>query len=296
MSKIYDCFNFFNELDILDLRLNILNDYVDYFVIVESDVSHSGELKPFNYEKNKNKYKKFEDKIIYYKITDTPSNFVDLKMTTDQELNKINNFIVKQNNRFNRYTQIDYGRDFFQKESVRRPISNCDDEDIILFSDLDEIPNPRILSNLSNYNLDTKILSLQQNTYYYYLNLFKQSDWYGTKILKYKNLKSISLNEVRGDTSLSEIIEDGGWHFSFMGGKKMVEKKITSYSARDLASKKVIESIEFNIENNIDPFFRGNLTPVQVDETFPKFLIDNINSYMHLIKKYDNMSITGRTR
>ncbi len=284
MSKIYDCFNFFNELDILELRLNILNDYVDYFVIVESDVSHSGEKKQFNFEINKSRYNKFIDKIIYYKITDTPNDFLNLNETEDVELNKINEFIIKQTNRFNRKTQQDYGRDFFQKESVRRPLINCNDDDIILFSDLDEIPNPEIINELSGYDLGHKILSLRQNTYYYYLNVFKQSDWYGTKILKYKNLKDLSLNEVRGDVTLSDKIDNGGWHFSFMGGKKMVEKKLTSYSAKDLSSKRVLESIEYNIENNIDPFFRGKLETVEIDNTFPEYLRNNINSFNHLIK------------
>ena len=149
---------------------------------------------------------------------------------------------------------------------------------------MDEIPNPEIINELSGYDLGHKILSLRQNTYYYYLNVFKQSDWYGTKILKYKNLKDLSLNEVRGDVTLSDKIDNGGWHFSFMGGKKMVEKKLTSYSAKDLSSKRVLESIEYNIENNIDPFFRGKLETVEIDNTFPEYLRNNINSFNHLIK------------
>ena len=80
--------------------------------------------------------------------------------------------------------------------------------------------------------LKNKILSLQQNTYYYYLNVFKQSDCTVLKILKYKNLKGLSLNEVGGDSTLSEVVDNGGWYFSFMGGKKMVETKLTSYSKR----------------------------------------------------------------
>ena len=94
--KIFDCFMYWDEDTLLDLRLNILNDYVDYFVIVESDVSHSGEKKQFNFEINKSRYNKFIDKIIYYKITDTPNDFLNLNETEDVELNKINEFIIKQ--------------------------------------------------------------------------------------------------------------------------------------------------------------------------------------------------------
>lgn len=286
MGKIYDCFNFFNELDILEIRLNTLYDYVDYFVIVESSVTHSGEDKPYYFEDNKERYSKFMDKIIHFKIENTPSDFTNLIETNDSELNIVFDFIVKQKIRFNRRTQPDYGRDFFQKECIRRPLINCDDGDIILFSDLDEIPNPEIIKNINDLDL-TKIYSLNQITYYYYINVLKQRDWYGTKILTYKKLKGLSLNEVRGDTSLSIKLPNGGWHFSFMGGKEMVKKKILSYSARDLAirNNRVIDSIESNINNLIDPFFRGKLELVEIDNSYPEYLLNNLDKYSHLVKK-----------
>ena len=91
MAKIYDCFNFFNELDILELRLNILYDYVDYFVIVESSVTHSGQPKPFYLEENKERFAKFWDKIIIFKVVDTPEDFVNLPNTGffDSELEEL---------------------------------------------------------------------------------------------------------------------------------------------------------------------------------------------------------------
>ncbi len=285
MEKTYDCFNFFNELDVLEVRLNTLYDYVDYFVIVESSVTHSGEDKPFYFEENKERYSKFIDKIIHFKVHDTPNDFTNLPKTDNFELNNIYDYIIKQTNRFNRRTQPDYGRDFFQKECIRRPLINCEDGDIILFSDLDEIPNPEIIKNINDLDL-TKIYSLNQITYYYYINVLKQRDWYGTKILTYKKLKGLSLNEVRGDTSLSIKLPNGGWHFSFMGGKEMVKKKILSYSARDLAMRnnRVIDSIENNINNLIDPFFRGKLELVQIDNSYPEYLLNNLDKYSHLVK------------
>jgi beta-1,4-mannosyl-glycoprotein beta-1,4-N-acetylglucosaminyltransferase len=281
---IYDCFNFFNELDILEIRMNVLYEHVDYFVIVESSITHSGEEKLFYYEENKERYEKFSDKIIHFKVCDTPNNFTNLPDTDDDILCQIYHYINIQSNRFNRNTQPDYGRDFFQKECIRRPLVNCVDDDIILFSDLDEIPNPEVLKNIQELNLEENIYSLQQNTYYYYLNVLKQKDWYGTKILSYKKLKDLSLNEVRGDQSLSVKLDNGGWHFSFMGGKDMVEKKIKSYSARDLVKPKVLQSLEENIKNNVDPFFRGNLSLVEIDDSYPQFIIDNQEKYSHLIK------------
>jgi beta-1,4-mannosyl-glycoprotein beta-1,4-N-acetylglucosaminyltransferase len=284
MGKIYDCFNFFNELDLLEIRLNILYEYVDFFVIVESSVTHTGVDKEFYFENNKDRFSKFLDKIIHFKVFDTPTDFLNLPISDDKTLSDINDFITKQTNRFDRRYQLDYGRDFFQKESVRRPLVMCEDEDIILISDADEIPNPEILKNLEKLDLEKNRYSLNQNMYCYYLNIFKESTWYGTKMSKYKNIKNISFNEIRGDETLTVKLPFGGWHFSFMGGEDMVRKKMLSYSAKDLANNLVLESIPKNIENNIDPFFRGNLTKVEIDDTFPIFIKNNLKKYKHLIK------------
>lgn len=284
MGKIYDCFNFFNELDILEIRLNTLYDNVDYFIIVESSVTHSGEHKPFYFEENKERFSKFLDKIISYKVHDTPNDFINLNVSDDETLTLINGFIEKQTNRFNRTTQPDYGRDFFQKECVRRALINCNDEDIIIISDADEIPNPKILEKINNLDLENTIYSLNQTTYYYYLNLLKQKDWYGSKISFYKNIKNLSFNEVRGDESLSKKINEGGWHFSFQGGKDMVKNKILSYSARDLVNNNVLTHLDSNIDNNIDPFFRSKLTPVEIDDSFPNYIKNNLDKYKHMIK------------
>jgi beta-1,4-mannosyl-glycoprotein beta-1,4-N-acetylglucosaminyltransferase len=284
MSKIYDCFNFYNELDILELRLNILYDYVDYFVIVESDVTHSGIPKKFFFEENKERFSKFLDKIINFKVFDTPNYFVNLPKTDDIHLDKIYNYIKTQTNRFNIHTQPDYGRDFFQKESVRRALINCDDNDIIIYSDADEIPNPNTILNFKNLDFNNELYRLSQNMYIYYLNLLKEKNWYGSRIGKYAFIKNISLNELRGDNSLSVPIENGGWHFSFMGGKDMVKNKILTYSARDMANDNIIQSLENNMNNNIDPFFRSRLELVEIDDTYPIYLVNNKEKYKNLIK------------
>ncbi len=283
MSKIYDCFNFFNELDILEIRLNTLYDHIDYFVIVESNVRHNGDHKIFYLEEYKERFEKFYDKIISYKIFDTPHDFVNLNQTDDVELNKIYSYIKTQTNRFNRWTQSDYGRDFFQKESVRRPLINCEDDDIIIFSDADEIPNPKLINELRKKEIRS-IIGLKQNMYCYYLNVLKEKDWIGSKILPYGVLKNISLNEVRGDNSLCELVEGGGWHFSFMGGKEMVKNKILSYSARDMVNERVLINIENNMSNNIDPFFRHELIQVEIDNTYPEYILNNLEKYSHMIK------------
>ena len=284
MSKIYDCFNFFNELDILELRLNILYEYVDYFVIVESSVTHSGQDKPFFLEHNLDRFSKFYDKIINYKIFDTPNDFINLPTTKEYALDEVYTYIKTQTDRFDRHTQPDYGRDFFQKESVRRALVDCDDDDIIIVSDADEIPNPEMLKNIKELSLENTLYRFNQTMYCYYLNVLKEKTWCGSRLGLYNNIKKISLNELRGDNSLSVEIPEGGWHFSFMGGVDMVKNKILSYSARDLVTPYIFNNVTSNMDNDVDPFFRGSLTKVSIDETYPKYILDNLDKLKHLIK------------
>jgi len=288
MSKIYDCFCFFNELDILELRLNILNDVVDYFVISESSVTHTGQPKPYYFEENKERYSKFLHKIIHLKIEDTPNNFLNLPPITDTEsfdgkcLTDIHHYIKRDNRYFNRATEIHYGRDFYQKECVRRGLYNCNDEDIIISSDCDEIPNPEVLKDIQTIVEEGKFYMFNQNSYYYYVNIFKEGNWFGSRAGRYKDLKNYSYNELR-NTPQNQIA-NGGWHFSFMGGADKVKTKIQSYSAQELNNPHVLNSISNNMNSLIDPFFRGNLSMVPMDETYPKYLLQNINTYNHLIK------------
>ena len=282
--KIYDCFNFFNELDILELRLNILYDTVDFFIIVESNLTHSGQNKPFYFEQNKDRFSKFLDKIISYKIYDNPSDFVNLPNTEDIELQKIYGF-MKTTKRFNPYFQGDYGRDYFQKESVRRPLVNCEENDIIIISDADEIPDPKVLKQLDKLDLNNTIYSLNQTMYYFYLNVLKENEWCGSKMGLYKNMKKYSFNEIRGDSSLSSIIHKAGWHFSFMGGEEMVKNKMLSYSARDMVDHNVLSKIKLNMENNMDPYFRHALSKVEIDDSYPQYILDNLEKYKDMIKQ-----------
>jgi len=288
MRKIYDTFCFFNELDLLEIRLNILDDYVDYFVISEASVTHTGVAKPYYFEENKERFSKFLHKIIHLKIEDTPNDFIYLPPIQDVDspdgkcVSLIYEFITKQTNRFDRRTQIAYGRDFFQKECVRRGLINCNDEDIILFSDCDEIPNPEILSVLPTFLSASKFFMFNQTGYYYYLNMLKEHNWKGTRMGLYKDLKDYSYNELRGQDSYP--LNNGGWHFSYMGGPEKVKHKIESFSAQEMNNPYVIQSINDNISKGIDPFFRSQLTQVQIDNTYPKYILENLEKYSHMIK------------
>ena len=169
--KIYDCFTFFNELDILEMRLNILDPVVDYFILIEGNKFMNGQQKESLYLKNKERYSKFSKKIIH-KIVDLPDNFSNLNKTEQpktfeqNEINKIYDFISITKH-FNRYTEPRFGRSFYIKESPRLLWENLKEDDIILSSDCDEIPNPEILKRLEEfYNID-EFYSFTQTCYYY---------------------------------------------------------------------------------------------------------------------------------
>ena len=110
--KIYDGFLFFNELDLLDLRLNTLNDVVDYFVLVESSITHQGESKPFIFEENKQKYQKFLEKIIHIKVTNTPEDFSNLPNQSDNPIYSQIYEQIKNTKLFNRFGKLKFKNHF----------------------------------------------------------------------------------------------------------------------------------------------------------------------------------------
>jgi|GEM_PF-420199 len=301
MPKIYDCFSFFNELDLLEIRLNILDSVVDFFVLAEASVTHAGNPKPFYFEENKERYAKFLHKIIHIKVTDIPNDFTDGASTWElikvhpAEQQEIWN-LVSLTTLFNRATEPHYGRDFWQKESIRRGLVDCNDEDIIISSDLDEIPNPEVLKKLNTFFDPEKFYSFQQNSYYYYLNMLKETDWFGSRMGTYGKLKDYSYNELRKQTNTT--IPNGGWHFSFQGGAEKVKHKIENYSHAENNVEEYTNSdnIQKKISEGIDPFSRGNLTLVEIDLTFPKYIRENLSQYKHMIKNTLKMDIIEKAQ
>ena len=206
---IYDCIPFFNELDILKLRMHILAPYVDKFVLEESTVTFSGEAKEMTFAKNRDMFAEFADKIIYVAVDNSPMNGA----TT-------------------------YVRDNFQKNQLIRGLQDCTPDDIIILSDVDEIPNPKVLAEVIKNFDSKKIYHLAQRMFYCFLNMeevsgnllsitgeFKgvaQKQWLGTKICSFANLPAegiIYLREVSPDDPRSVRVADGGWHFGYMGGE-----------------------------------------------------------------------------
>ena len=232
--KIFDCTTFYNENLMLEVRFNILNEFVDKFVITEAKYSHSGEKKKLNF--NFNKFKEFKKKIIYLVIDQEPDSLIY------EENEKKEIFEKDENMRINSIKRIAH-----QRDNLLLGLDEASDEDYIFYSDNDEIPNFKNFDFRKNNN---KIIIFKQKLFYYKFNLHcDRIDWYGTKGCKKKFLKSFSwLREIktkkypffRFDTLFSnnkyidlKIIEDGGWHFSQLMSPKDIEIKLQNSEHHD---------------------------------------------------------------
>ncbi|MEI6238274.1 MAG: alpha-1,2-fucosyltransferase, partial [bacterium] len=198
--KIYDIFNFFNELDLLEIRLSILDKYVDYFVIVEAVQTFSGDPKPLYYKENEQRYKKWKDKIIHYVINDVPANEDDLRSRLyNKDLSPLEKEIITNTLTSDNIDRsvVHWLKEFYIKECPKKAIANLDDNDICYISDLDEIWNPKLLVDYSKDNVFKPI----QLGYQYYLNNRTDENhwtgWTGTVITKFKNIKHTSINHIR---------------------------------------------------------------------------------------------------
>jgi len=293
--KIYDCFPFFCELDLLEIRLNILDPYVDYFVIRESNLGFAGNKKKYYFEENKHLFEKFLDKIIYLKIDNNPDDFTNLPFISNPTskddicMNKIYDFVQNSTN-WPKHEKH-WGREYFQRESIHRGLLDCEDDDLILFGDLDEIPDPKILESvLANYKYDKTYL-FEQKMFYYYINFIKETGWGGTILSSYRFVKETPLNDLRlnGRNSISgkysfERIENAGWHFSYMGGPERVIFKIESGGHQELNNDYIKSHVKSNILNGTDIFFRGcRMNKVPIDSSYPDWLLNNLQKFPHLI-------------
>ncbi len=241
---------FYDEDLVIDLRLNILNEYVHKFVIVESKFTHSGKKRELLFDINK--YSKFKKKINYIVLENEP---VNLEIVHDNDTDDKKN---------SKYIMNALKRENFQRNGIKKGLTNAEPGDLILVSDVDEIPN---LSNLDLNEINDNIILFKQNFYYYKFNLkLEDMPWLGTKGCKYKNLKSPQwlrnikdkkyhfwrLDVLFSDKKYSNIkfIDNGGWHFSNMKTPEEIEKKMRTYlhhreyDIKPLGTKKIEEMIK----------------------------------------------------
>ena len=254
---------YFDEDLVLDLRLNILHEHVEKFIIAEATRDHSGKEKKLNFDfKN---FSKFKDKINYLIIDDLPINVKSKKKNWD----------------------ANHWRDQYQRDSLARGFKKCDENDLIMISDIDEIPDP---NKLSEFKIQNKYACFMQKNFQSKLNLLNITDkyWMGTKICQKKHLKSPQwLRDIKTKKRSfwkfykpkePQLIFDGGWHFSFLKKPKDIAKKIKAYSHQEFNKNNFtnIKNIEKKIIEKSDIFGRNyKYEKIEIDESFPKYVLDN---------------------
>ena len=282
---------YFDEDLILDLRLNILDKFVDYFVIVESIFTHRGEKR--NLKFNINKFKKFEDKIVY--------------LVYDQEPSQIEKIVSKdtEDEKSRKYIMNALFRENAQRNFINGALNNLDNEDVILVSDVDEIPN---LKGINFEEKKSKIILFKQDMLYYKFNLkLPNLAWTGTKACKKKyfksaqwlrNIKDRKYPFYRVDTYFSEkkyinceFIENGGWHFTNIKTANQIKQKLESYLHHIEFDKNPLsaEEIDKIIQDKIAIYdlsvdqrknkIRGNKLENYPLHKLPEYLLDNLNNY-----------------
>ncbi len=287
-AKIFDVFLFLNELDLLELRLETLYEFVDYFVITELSQTFSGKSKPSLFEKEKKRYKKYSDKIIY--------NFVSSEKLKELEKKKYNDYISDFNGIVSHQNN---GKSYkYLHKTLKREIAHRDSailgffdiakpNDYILLSDLDEIPNPLAIRK-AVLEKEEEISYFKMEWYLYWMDNRISKPWFGTVLLKFKYLKGRSLNSIRYASSDEKnvpgnIITNAGWHFSYLGGFKAIREKLNAhpFQGRRVQLAKFLDLIRLRrfervIKKNKDIFFlKRKFKLIDVKKSFPDFLIKN---------------------
>ena len=287
--KIFDCFMFYDEDLLLDIRMNILNKFVDYFVIVESIFTHKGEQRELNFSYKK--FEKFKDKIIYLVYDKQPEDLLSIKDQKNDHGGYIINALLRENG---------------QRNFILEGLKSAKEDDLILISDVDEIPN---LENIDLKKYKEKIIQFRQDMFHYKFNLkLPNFTWTGTKGCKKKNLinpqwlrniKDKKYPFFRIDTIFSKtkyisvkFINNGGWHFSNIKNAEEIRRKLKSYlhhrefDINPLGTEEIRNIIEkkqaiydLNVDKRIGKFGNGSKLENYPINKLPQYLQNNKKKY-----------------
>ncbi|MBI3510838.1 MAG: hypothetical protein HY064_09240 [Bacteroidetes bacterium] len=280
---IYDCFTFFNELDLLEIRLNILDGIVDKFVLVESTKTHQGKEKPLHFNENKKRFEKFFPKIIHIIVNTFPENPSG------------NSWVLEHH----------------QRNGILIGLKNSKPEDVVMISDLDEIPDPL---QVMKHKDESGVKIMRMRMFYYFINCKNESEgnykWNGTVLIHRKDIRN-SVQVFRENSmklmawfhvktlhrlawriifklkgTKVKFINEGGWHFSYLGGVDRIITKLESFAHTEYnkAEFKDPGKIAEAIRNGRDIFGRDfHYCFVELDNSFPKWLLLNFHKYPHLV-------------
>jgi len=273
--KVYDCFLFFNELDLLEIRLEEHYNQVDKFVLVECSETFSKKKKPLFFKENIKRYERFLDKIIHVVVEDTPD------------------FPPRQGRMGTYHSRHDV--EWFQRDCISRGLSNCEKDDIVIVSDVDEIIRSDSFSKIRrHFETNSDFIAVNHRFFYYYLNGLcvqngVESPWWGAVACKYSSFPGAeNMRKKKGSTDRK--IQSGGWHFSYLGGAEAIARKIESiaHAEWDNDHYKSINRIQDRISKGADLFDRADKPQqvyIEIDSSFPEFVVKNQKRFGHLIKE-----------
>jgi hypothetical protein len=271
--KVYDCFTFFNELDLLEIRLQELWGIVDYFVIAESNLSHTGNPKEYLFESNITRFKPYLEKIRHIKVDDMPD-------TT--------NAWVREN---------------FQRNSLSRGLYDSTSDDLIIISDLDEIPRSEMIEIIKHdtNKYDRYILNIPQFRHRINFMKVQEAHKYPNIIITRQSVFTSSQQEreytfywnKKPDDSVT--LEHGGWHFTWLGNDDEIKNKIRNYAHTEHNTDIILNAVDVNKHlQERKSFFNEteSFEIVKVDDYFPKYLLDNLDRYANFIVPNGKVSVT----
>jgi beta-1,4-mannosyl-glycoprotein beta-1,4-N-acetylglucosaminyltransferase len=236
---------FFNELDILELRLNELKDAVDYFVIVEALQTFQEKDKPLYFQDNRQRFEKFKDKIIHVVVPKYREGYT-------------------------------WARETIQRNSIMKGLSQCELDDLIFISDVDEIIRASKIQEIADalFIEGHPAVALRMPIYRFYMNSLDPDIWWNAKATTYRHLKTITPEELRVSpkASVTKCLEDCGWHFTSIGGLQKHRLKTESYSHSELNHE------NYKSQSFVESWIR-KFTIVEIDETFPQYLRNNLDQY-----------------
>lgn len=255
---IVDAFMYAGEVDLLEMRLNMLSPHVDRFVIGEAEITFSGKAKPLYFEQQQARFKAFHSKIVYAHV----QNFYSP-------------FILKYMSLLGNWEEISYPHlmAFYQKEYLQAGMFDLKDTDVVYYGDADEIWIPQQVTDEPQ--------RLPQLQYSGFLNQRSNEEWKGTIVATYAKVKQLGLNQLREKSSL--ITSPGGWHFTNMGGLEAVQRKLNSYDHQEVNTDENHAKLEERLMGGKD--FIGRDFKMWLDESeWPQYLKDNRAKYAHLCR------------
>jgi len=262
--KLVDCFTFYNELTLLEYRLTLLAPVVDYFIIAEANQTHMGHKKELYSKQLKDLFEKFSEKIVHL-VIDLPYTHDTLK--------------VEQENQWD--------NEKYQRNALQRGILSLDldDSDIIIISDMDEIPDPDTLRKITSGDIEVTINALEQDLYYYNLRSQFVKKWYSAKLISYEEFTNlgISCSSIRAHNTPSTIPR-GGWHLSYFGDTQFIKNKLQNFAHAEHNTPEKTDAINIQkrIDNTLSLFHESNAMlyiPIEDNPYLPPY-------YSHYLQKY----------